>query len=147
MLQVDALEDMVSADVVRHRSIWRSDLPATKNSNIEDPTKPCISGFLQKFTQGGKGSHIKYVSVYPSAMIDWKDQPTECKKTLEARVVSVSANVSDLKNKKDLTPEEKSRAFSIQTTGKTLVLVAPSVEDRQLWLDTINELLSRQRSS
>jgi len=46
------------------------------------------------------------VLVYPTGLIEWKDSPAE-KKKADARMLSVNTNVKDLKNKKDLTEDER----------------------------------------
>jgi hypothetical protein len=40
---------------------------------------PVLSAPLTKFIKDGKGSHTKHFSLYPSAMIEWREDPKDAK--------------------------------------------------------------------
>ena len=62
-----------------------------------------------------------------------------------ARIISVVLGTKELKNKKDLSVEEQKGIFTIQTTGKTLHLVAPSYQEAQHWVQVIENALKHRK--
>ncbi len=74
--------------------------------------------------------------------------------------MSVQAGIKELKNKKDLSDQERDQAsaprphlprasthhvqiLTVQTTSKTLQLLASSKEERDQWVSAINETLRK----
>jgi hypothetical protein len=99
-------------------------------------------GNLVKFTKGGKDSHEKYFELHRSGIIEWRDKPGH-PGVRSARVISVSTDLGELKHKKDLTEDQKHRLITLQTTEKTLQLLAASAAERDAWVMAVRSVLAR----
>jgi len=111
-----------------------------KSPNPED--RILLQDNFVKFTKGGAGSHDKAVRYYSSAIVEWADDKPNAKPSRE-QVVSVNSDLETLKKKK-LGKDEQDRLLALQTTGKTLYLLAKSTDAKKLWIETIgNHILER----
>jgi len=88
-----------------------------------------------KFTKAGGGSHDKSVRYYSTAVIEWLDDKPNSKPSRE-QVVSVNPDLEALKKKK-LSKDEQDRLLALQTTGKTLYLLAKTADVKKMWIEKI----------
>ena len=61
------------------------------------------------------------------------------------RVVRVSKEVGPMKNKKSFSSDEQSRLFLVNTTTKTLFLMANSAKDADEWISHIQLAIDNSR--
>lgn len=150
-LNVDTEEDMTVAALSQRRSILRTSVGSPAEANLRVVSAKgnasnaiVLSGNMFKFTHQGKSGHLKYFQIYASGLVDWRDTPQDTKK-LEARILSVNSDVSELKNKKDLSEDERNEIFTIQTTGKTLMIRAKDPAERKNWVKSIETILANRK--
>jgi hypothetical protein len=135
---------------------------------------PLLQAQLLKFIKDGKGSHKKHFVLYPSAMIEWREDPKDANAHRE-QVISVSTGITELKKHK-LTAQEQALVFTIQTTGtygrcgallppalwltrrsslcpprvclpsagKTLHLMGSTKDERDRWVSTVDGILNKR---
>jgi hypothetical protein len=127
-LQIDAKEDMTISEVEKRRS-------TTLNPNPD-----CIkTGYMVKYTKGGKARHQKFISLQHDGMIRWGDHAHT--KQLKERVLSLILDVKELKNNKMLPANEQALVFGVQTTGKTLWLLPGDQALREQWIKSLQSVI------
>mmetsp|Transcript_71 Transcript_71/g.120 ORF Transcript_71/g.120 Transcript_71/m.120 type:complete len:558 (+) Transcript_71:28-1701(+) len=92
---------------------------------------------LVKMTKDGKSHHSKVFELFSSGMIMWGSSAGNYKHS--ARILDVSQKRVD---KLSLKAEEEERFFCIFTTFKTLLLIAPTIRDRDSWLTAVVSVTS-----
>lgn len=97
-----------------------------------------IAGELVKFTRGGKGKHIKYFTLKKNGEIAWGDTRHQLKYNAHVREYSEGLDGCDT-DKMGLSKKECERAFTIATTSKELLLLAPTPEEYRAWLALVKK--------
>eukprot|EP00455_Lapot_gusevi_P021562 TRINITY_DN2258_c0_g1_i18.p1 TRINITY_DN2258_c0_g1~~TRINITY_DN2258_c0_g1_i18.p1 ORF type:complete len:334 (+),score=82.74 TRINITY_DN2258_c0_g1_i18:98-1003(+) len=97
-----------------------------------------VRGWLKKFT--GMGWTVqRYCKFGPSGDIEWADSE-KAKSFHRERVTQILVGEAS-PYKKKVSRDELPRFFTLNTTGKTLHLIAPTAEDFRKWLDGITSVL------
>lgn len=97
------------------------------------------SGFI-KYTKGGSSKHQKYMQLYRSGIITWGDDGKKYKFSETIQGVSRSYACLNKKVQGLMTPECAERFLVVNTSGKPLMLLAPSKEVGDRWFTRIEEM-------
>jgi len=100
-------------------------------------------GLLEKFTRGmlGIGKSKRFVQILSSGAISWANKQGQTGHS-EA-IVGVRDHASALQAFK-LSNEENKRFFCVLTTGKSLYLLCPTVEDCEAWVACIKSVIAKK---
>lgn len=157
---------VMAAESERERALWLTALARTQvvtvehHVNLSDisskqtpkQNRSMQKGKLVKFAKNGKKKNAKYFELFPDAIMKWgASERAYHEYTHSATVVGVLAGdaavAAMLSATGTIVPTTSARKFFLlETTGKTLQLLAPGSSEATKWCDAIKSVISTREA-
>jgi len=107
-------------------------------SSSSESIAPVFKGYVEKYITSGK-KHKKFICLYANGNITWGEDET-CANNNAETIMDLDTTLNAAKSFK-IEGEALSRFLTIETTGKTLHILAPSAQLCDGWIEAIQSVL------
>lgn len=119
---------------------WLTALISATGAEPKGQNKTPLTGQLLKYTHGGKKSHKKFFVIRPDGQVQWGDNAQKLKHQALVTALVVKGSALAMHTDK-LSAEQRQLFFALQTTGKELLLLAPSQAAYDAWVKYAAEVV------